>query len=87
MTDLNTVYLTNKDKLKVEALTWAPMGNDVRVEVFNINTGQGYGVNYSGGSITNRTISLTTIPAGDYRVFVVNISSSNVSGILQYSWV
>jgi len=91
-TDLNVVYLTNKDKLKVENLTWSPMGNSIRVEVYPTSSNPGlqsWGYTFSGyhGNVSNFTISFASLSAGDYRVCVTNVSSSNISGILQYSWV
>lgn len=85
----STYYITSgTDKLKVHSLTWTPTGQNLSVAFINAQTGDTYAVAYSGGSVSNKIISTTTIPTGEYYVAVVNYDGpSAVTGALSYSFV
>lgn len=85
----STYYITSgTDMLKIHSLTWTPTGQNLSVAFINAQTGKTYAVPYSGGSVSNKTISTTTVPTGEYYVAVVNYDGPNsVTGALSYSFI
>jgi len=84
----STYYINaGTDKLYVSSLTWTPTGQNVSVVLVNVQTGKTYAVEYSGGSISGKTISTSSLTSGEYYVGVANYDGPNaVSGTLAYDF-
>ena len=81
-----TYYITQgSDYLTINSLTWTPSGQNVAVGFYNVNTDTAYTVTYSGGSVVNGLISTSTVPTGEYKIYVRNAGSKSISGSISYS--
>lgn len=72
--------------LKIETCVWSPIGNDVEIGFYNLDTGTCYGHQYSNGSISNKTRYFYDLPTGTYRVYAANLGSDPLTtGLIRYS--
>lgn len=80
-------YVTpGKTKLNIESCTWSPQACDIIIGFYPCDASSGpYGVRFSGGSISNKTVTTGNVPAGMYWVYVYNAGSSKVTGTINYS--
>ncbi|MBQ8813012.1 MAG: hypothetical protein IJZ85_00745 [Lachnospiraceae bacterium] len=83
----STYYVSGEDSyIQIQQLTWWEPVNDIVVGWYNTQTHKYYGLAYSGGNISNRTISSEGVPDGMYKIYVKNAGSDTLqSGTLQYS--
>ena len=86
---LKTDYYVTKGKTKiiVESCTWSPQACDIIIGFFPSDEGAGdvYGVRFSGGSISNKTIRSVNVPSGTYWIFVYNAGYTAITGTINYS--
>ncbi len=76
------------DKVKIQSLTWSPTSQKVQLGFINANNGKQYWTsNYSGGSKTGGTFSLSG-PSGSYYIAIrtpsTNSQTVNVKGQFEF---
>lgn len=78
---------TGKTKIVVESCTWSPQACDIIIGFFPSDPGASdvYGVRFSGGSISNKTIRSVNVPSGMYWIFVYNAGYTTITGKINYS--
>lgn len=80
-----TYYIyQGKGSLYISSLTWSPTGQNIKVGYYNVETGKTYVVEYSGGSVTDKTLGTKNVPDGEYRIYVYNAGTKIVEGTISY---
>ena len=82
-------YVTKgKTTLNVESCTWSPQACDIIIGFYPCDDSSGhgpYGVRFSGGSVTNKTIRSIYVPTGMYWLYVYNAGTRDITGTINYS--
>lgn len=72
--------------INVETLVWAPEHYNIKLGFWNVRTTTVYTKTISGGNKSNVAYSYTGIPAGTYRVCVINTGSTLLTtGYMKYT--
>lgn len=86
--DKVTYYIDGTEVLWYN-VTWTPSGQNLKIAFRNVQDGEFYFVELSGGSATGgiRLLGLE-IPEGEYQVCIINPYGSEgpISGTIQYEW-
>ena len=80
-----TYYISDDSSMiNITSSTWSPASCNISVGWYSYETTKMYRVTYSGGSTGARSITSEGVPAGNYKVFVLNRGNQNVTGAVQY---
>lgn len=82
------MYLDGTEKMTIDA-TWTPAGNQIRVEFIPRSGGTTLGWTFdTGGSVSDFTLSLSSLTAGDYYITVKALSSNtgNTNVVFNFSF-
>lgn len=90
----NITYIASSDvvisanelvTLKVDPCVWAPEDYELHIGFWNISTNVAYYKTATGGNIS-KTYYFTSIPAGTYRVYVMNMGDQDLTtGYMKYT--
>lgn len=69
--------------LHINSCTWNPAYN-IGIGFYSSTADGIYGVQFSGGSISNRNISTANVPSGTYFIYVYNYGTSTITGAINY---
>jgi hypothetical protein len=78
------LYIVPCDTFVIDSLSWSPTGNNIRVEIVPRLGGTTLGWIFSGGSVVNFAMSMSSLSDGDYSVSIKNVGSSTVTEVLHY---
>lgn len=71
--------------LEISTCIWTPTTNTLYIGFYNVDTATGYAYSFTGGSASG-TYSWSNLPAGQYIVYVRNISSRTITdGTMRYN--
>lgn len=71
--------------LDITTCIWTPTTNTLYIGFYNVDTATGYAYSFTGGS-ANGTYSWSNLPAGQYIVYVRNMSSRTITdGTMRYN--
>lgn len=71
--------------LDITTCIWTPTTNTIYIGFYNVDTAKGYAYSFTGGSASG-TYSWSNLPAGQYIVYVRNMSSRTITdGTMRYN--
>ena len=71
--------------LSINTCVWAPEHYEIEIGFWNIDTGTTYTQRFTGGSLS-KTLFFSNMPAGTYRLFVVNNGATKLTtGYMLYN--
>lgn len=71
--------------LEISTCIWMPTTNTLYIGFYNVDTAKGYAYAFTGGSASG-TYSWSNLPAGQYIVYVRNMSSRTITdGTMRYN--
>jgi len=71
--------------LEISTCIWTPATNTLYIGFYNVETATGYAYSFTGGSASG-TYSWSDLPAGQYIVYVRNMSSRTITdGTMRYN--
>lgn len=71
--------------LEISTCIWTPTTNTLYIGFYNVDTAKGYAYSFTGGDVSG-TYTYSNLPAGQYIVYVRNMSSRTITdGTMRYN--
>lgn len=71
--------------LEITTCIWTPTTNTLYIGFYNVDTAKGYAYSFTGGDVSG-TYTYSDLPAGQYIVYVRNMSSKTITdGTMRYN--